>query len=133
VPVKEETVLVRRGEAVRLGWLSCQVDTLIRSPWAGDRYVRTWAEGTFWILKLTFGNNSAEDQILDLGYFRLSTPDDQSFAPRFDLAIYYGDAGLDRREKLKPGQRFTGYLIFDLPQEITEAHLRLSNVQFVLE
>lgn len=132
VEVKEEPVLVRRGEAAQFGWLSCQVDTLISSPWAGDQYVHAEAEGVFWILRLTLKNLSSQDRVLDLRHLRLVTPDNRNFSPRFDLAIYYGDAGLDPQERLGPGGALTGYLIFDLPRGLEDARLRLSNAYFIL-
>lgn len=132
---KKETVIVKRGEKVSFGWFYCQIDSVFATEKLGGKHTFTEAKGIYLVVDLTIGNQGMGPETVETNLFELiavSGSDTLAYKPDFYAAAYEGDRAFGEREILKVGKPRRGYIIFDVPKEITNAWLRLGPAYFFL-
>lgn len=96
----------------------------------GNQFVNTEAQGTFCLISVTVTNIGNEAQYMFADNQYAFNASNQKYSADSSAAIYMDDSSKTLWEEINPGNKVTGYLVYDVPAGTELVSLELHDSAF---
>lgn len=108
------------GESATVGNLNVAIyKGPLTGPTVGN-FIQHKAKGMYWLIRVGVENKDKESRTIDASMFQLIGPDGIKYDPDSTANIYANDDTHFFLEKINPGISIEGFVVFDMPQNITD-------------